>query len=53
MTKSTIDIDIEHTKLTNHVPTQLPTGTGTTVHSTLSIHNSYNMYIHNMPRDNR
>ena len=51
MTKSTIDIDIEHTKLTNHVPTQLPTGTGTTVHSTLSIHNSYNMYIHNMPRD--
>ena len=51
MTKSTIDIDIEHTKLTNHVPTQLPTGTGTTVHSTLSIHDSYNMYIHNMPRD--
>ena len=41
MTKSTIDIDIAHTKLTNHVPTQLPTGTGTTVHSTLSIHNSY------------
>ena len=51
MTKSTIDIDIEHTKLTNHVPTQLPTGTGTTVHSTLLIHDSYNMYIHNMPRD--
>ena len=31
------DIDIEHSKLTNYVPTQLPPGTGTTVHSTLSI----------------
>ena len=33
MTKDTIDI--RTTKLTNHVPTQLPTDTGTTVHNTL------------------
>jgi len=33
MTKTTKGSMSQHTKLTNHVPTQLPTGTGTTVHS--------------------
>ena len=44
-----------HTKLTNHVPTQFPTGTGatgTTVHSpVVTVCNMGCVYIHNMPRD--
>ena len=59
MTRSTIDIDIERHKTKNHVPTRLPTGTGTTVYARncmqhgacVGVANSYVMYMHNMPRD--